>query len=30
MAIGDKLRAQILHFVEYWRVGTIASQRCLI
>ena len=28
MAISDELRAQILryHFVEHWRVGTIASQ----
>ena len=28
MAISDELRAQILryHFVERWRVGTIASQ----
>ena len=27
MAISDELRAQILryHFVEHWRVGTIAS-----
>ena len=28
MAVDDELRAQILryHFVEHWRVGTIASQ----
>ena len=28
MAIDDELKAQILryHFVEHWRVGTIASQ----
>ena len=28
MAINDELKAQILryHFVEHWRVGTIASQ----
>ena len=28
MAIDDELRAQILryHFVEHWRVGTIASE----
>ena len=28
MAISDELRAQSLryHFVEHWRVGTIASQ----
>ena len=28
MAISDELKAQILryHFVEHWRVGTIASQ----
>ena len=28
MPIDDELRAQILryHFVEHWRVGTIASQ----
>ena len=28
MAIGDELKAQILryHFVEHWRVGTIARQ----
>ena len=28
MALDDELKAQILryHFVEHWRVGTIASQ----